>query len=119
MAKGYTQAISAAVLKLLRPLARILLRNGVPYGVFADLAKRAYVDVALNDFDVPGRKQTVSPAIISSASTNLENTTFAILAIDTLRRWFDKRYPDGCQAGSGRYYFKWCACRTRNRLQRQ
>ena len=55
-----SQALSAAMLKLLRPLVRVLLRNGVPYGVFADLAKRAYVDVAMNDFELPGRKQTAS-----------------------------------------------------------
>ncbi len=31
------QAIFAAVARMLRPLVRILLRNGIPYGVFADL----------------------------------------------------------------------------------
>ena len=60
MTESRSQALSAAMLKLLRPLIRVLLRNGVPYGVFADLAKRAYVDVAMNDFELPGRKQTVS-----------------------------------------------------------
>ena len=56
------QALYKAVYKLLRPLARALLRNGVPYGAFADLAKRAFVDVAMNEFEVPGKKQTVSRA---------------------------------------------------------
>jgi hypothetical protein len=56
------QGLYTAVFKLLRPLARALLRNGVPYGVFADLAKRAFVDVAMNDFEVPGKKPTVSRA---------------------------------------------------------
>ena len=56
------QALYSAVYKLLRPLARALLRNGVPYGAFADLAKRAFVDVAMNEFEVPGKKQTVSRA---------------------------------------------------------
>jgi len=56
------QALYTAVFKILRPLARALLRNGVPYGAFADLAKRAFVDVAMNEFEVPGKKQTVSRA---------------------------------------------------------
>jgi len=56
------QALYTAVFKLLRPLARALLRNGVPYAAFADLAKRAFVDVAMNEFEVPGKKQTVSRA---------------------------------------------------------
>ena len=56
------QALFKAVFKLLRPLARALLRNGVPYGAFADLAKRAFVDVAMKEFEVPGKKATVSRA---------------------------------------------------------
>lgn len=54
------QALFNAVFKLLRPLVRILLRNGVAYGAFADIAKRAYVDVAMREFVVEGKKQTNS-----------------------------------------------------------
>ena len=56
------EALYAAVAKLLRPLARALLRNGVPYGAFADIAKKAFVDVAMNELEVPGKKATVSRA---------------------------------------------------------
>lgn len=63
------QALFAAITKLLRPLARILLRNGIPYRTFADLAKRVYVDVAADEFGIPGRKQSVSRiAIITGVS---------------------------------------------------
>jgi len=55
-------ALYSAVIKLLRPLVRALLRNGVPYGAFADLAKRAFVDVAMKEFEVSGKKQTISRA---------------------------------------------------------
>ena len=54
------QSLIAAAQRLLRPLIRLLLRYGVPYGTFADVAKQVYVDVAMTDFDLPGRKQTVS-----------------------------------------------------------
>ncbi len=54
------QALSGAVVKMLRPLVRILLRNGMPYNAFADLAKHIYVDVATREFEIPGRKQSVS-----------------------------------------------------------
>jgi len=40
------KAVSAAVTNILRPLVRLLLRNGIPYGTFSDIAKRVYVDVA-------------------------------------------------------------------------
>lgn len=53
-------ALTKAVYKLTRALVRILLRNGVPYGAFTDIAKKAYVDVAMKEFGVPGKKQTNS-----------------------------------------------------------
>ena len=60
MSKTLVQALSAATLRILRPLVRVLLRNGISYGTFADLAKWVYVDVATQDFGIAGRKQTVS-----------------------------------------------------------
>ena len=60
MSTDTEKALSAAVLRLLRPLVRILLRNGFTYGAFADLAKWVFVDVARREFGVSGRKQTVS-----------------------------------------------------------
>ena len=47
---------------LLRPLVRILLRNGISHRVFSDIAKQAYVDVTTRDpdFAISGRKQTTS-----------------------------------------------------------
>jgi hypothetical protein len=54
------QTLSRALLTLLRPLVRILLRNGVAYGSFAELAKQVYVDVAFDEFMPPGRKPSIS-----------------------------------------------------------
>ncbi len=60
MSNSLEKALSAAILTLMRPLVRILLRNGIAYGTFAELAKKVYVDVAYEDFAYPGKKQTVS-----------------------------------------------------------
>lgn len=60
MSHEINKALAAAILRLLRPLVRILLRNGVTYGAFADLAKWVFVDVAEKEFGIPGRKQTGS-----------------------------------------------------------
>ena len=46
--------------RLLRPLVRILLRSGIPYGTFADVARQVFVEVADRDFPPPGRKQSDS-----------------------------------------------------------
>ena len=64
--------LSAAVIRLLRPLVRILLRNGVPYGSFADLSKRVYVDVAMDEFGIKGRKQTISRVSIITGLSRKE-----------------------------------------------
>ncbi len=65
-------ALRAAVAKLLRPLFRVLLRHQMSFGAFAELAKRAYVDVALNDFGIPGKKPSISRASILSGLTRKE-----------------------------------------------
>ncbi len=55
-----TRVLNHAVMRLLKPLVRILLRNGISFGQFAELAKRAYVDVATDEFKIPGKTQTTS-----------------------------------------------------------
>lgn len=46
--------------KVLRPLVRLLLRNGVAFADFSSVARRVFVEVASEDFGLPGRKQSVS-----------------------------------------------------------
>ncbi len=60
MPEKIQQTLSAAVLILLRPLVRILLRNGIAYGSFAELAKKVYVDVAFDEFAPEKKKQSMS-----------------------------------------------------------
>jgi hypothetical protein len=65
-------ALHAALTRLLRPLFRLLLRHQVSFGAFEELAKRVYVDVALNDFGIPGKKPSISRASILSGLTRKE-----------------------------------------------
>ena len=60
MTDDIKRTLNAAVLRLLRPLVRLLLHHGVPYETFADLARWVYVDVAEKDFALPDKKQTAS-----------------------------------------------------------
>jgi len=55
-----SSVLAAAVLRLLAPLVRVLLRNGMSFNAFSDLARRAYVESAMREFAIPGKKQTVS-----------------------------------------------------------
>lgn len=46
----------SAIIKIMRPLVRMLLKRGVSYGTFADLAKWVFADVAKKEFEIPGKK---------------------------------------------------------------
>ncbi|OZG75309.1 hypothetical protein BTA51_02680 [Hahella sp. CCB-MM4] len=54
------QAIYSAVYRMLRPLVLTLLKQGVSYAEFSDLARRAYIDAAAEDLALPDRKQSIS-----------------------------------------------------------
>ncbi len=66
------KTLSAAILKLLRPLIRLLLRNGLTYGDFADLSKWVFMDVAAREFCIPGRKQSISRVSVITGLTRKE-----------------------------------------------
>ncbi len=72
MKQDVKKTLFASIMSLLQPLVRILLRNGVPYGTFADLAKQVYVRVAMEEFGLPNRKQTASRVSIITGLTRKE-----------------------------------------------
>jgi uncharacterized protein DUF6502 len=61
-----------ALYRILRPLARLLLRNGIPFAEFAELVKRAYVDAAMEDFADARKKPTDSRAAVMTGLTRKE-----------------------------------------------
>ncbi len=73
MTKPSTETqLERAVLALLAPLVRLLLKRGVSCGEFFALAKRAYVDVAQRDFQLAGRKQSTSRIALLTGLTRKE-----------------------------------------------
>ena len=67
-----SKALSQAVLRVLRAFVRVLMRHGLALPAFVELAKRAYVEAALNDFAIPGRKPSVSRAALLTGLTRKE-----------------------------------------------
>lgn len=57
---------------VLRALFRVLLRQSMSYSAFDELARRAYVDVAMKEFAIDGKKSTISRASILSGLTRKE-----------------------------------------------
>jgi Family of unknown function (DUF6502) len=66
------RTLQRAIEQLLRPLFRLLLRHSVSFGAFEAMAKRVYVDVALNDFGIRGKKPTASRIAVLSGLTRKE-----------------------------------------------
>jgi len=64
-----SSAIGLALAKLLRPLVRLLLNYSFPYGAFESIARRVYVESAMEDFALPGRKPSISRAAILTGLT--------------------------------------------------
>lgn len=54
----FNQALYAALTRLLTPLIRLLIRSGISFNVFAEIAKRIYVDVSDKEFRISGKPQT-------------------------------------------------------------
>lgn len=63
---------SRAIVKLLRPLIRMLLRSGIPFGTFSEVARWTYVDLAIKEFAIKGRKPSDSRASIITGLSRKE-----------------------------------------------
>ena len=68
MNDAINRALSAAVLKILRPLVRVMLKHGLAYGSFAELARKAYVEEGFANIRDSGKRPTVSEGTTSLGS---------------------------------------------------
>jgi len=53
-------------------LIRVILRNGMSFNAFSSIAKQVYVSVAMQEFGIPGKKQTISRVSILSGLSRKE-----------------------------------------------
>ncbi len=64
--------IHSAILLVLRPIARLLLRGGVGYREFSELSKAAFVEVASKDYGLRGRPTNISRVAVMTGLTRKE-----------------------------------------------
>ena len=64
--------ILAAFFVVLRPIAKILLRYGIGYREFAEVAKSAFVDVATAEYGLRGRPTNISRVAVMTGLTRKE-----------------------------------------------
>lgn len=64
--------ILSAFLVVLKPIARILLRFGIGFREFSEIAKIAFVEVATSDFGIRGRPTNISRVAVMTGLTRKE-----------------------------------------------
>jgi hypothetical protein len=64
--------LKTALLKMLRPIVNLLIKNEISHSEFSEIAKQSYVFVAFNDFAIPNRKKTFSRAAVLSGLSRKE-----------------------------------------------
>ena len=67
-----TLGLLSAYRKLLQPLVRILIRQGISYSELSEILKNVFVEVADRDFSLPGRRTSQSRIAIITGLTRKE-----------------------------------------------
>jgi hypothetical protein len=116
MSSTIQDRVLAATMTCLRPLVRVLLRSGINYKQFAEVAKHAFLEEATNERDLRGRGTNVSRIAVrtglsrkevarmrgemsvqrqQAASDLVGRIRYASHAARTLQFWFsDPRFVD-------------------------
>jgi hypothetical protein len=72
MQNDIQRQILSALLLVLRPIARALLKAGIGYREFAEISKTAFVDVAGKDYGLRGRPTNISRVAVMTGLTRKE-----------------------------------------------
>lgn len=72
MSENFKATLLSAFKPLMRPLVRILVRNGVSFGEFSELLKSVFVESAQDVLQLPDSRQSVSRIAITTGLTRLE-----------------------------------------------
>ena len=79
-----------AARRILYPLVRILLRNGIPSDALTEMVRQTYVDVASEEFAIDGRKQTNARISVITGLNRKEVARLRgndLLYLDDQQRW--------------------------------
>jgi len=85
-----SKGLPAALLQLLPPLIRILLRNGMAARTFHELVKATYVAVARDEFGINGKKATISRVAILTGLTRKEVQSLIDTRLEQEDRYWDE-----------------------------
>jgi len=92
--------LAASVSRLLKPLARILIRHGVAYGTVTEWLRKVYVDTAFEELSSQGQKATITNVSSLTGLTRKEAKRLSELEDDALHA-IDSRYNRAIRVISG------------------
>jgi hypothetical protein len=72
MLDSFREKIFAALHEAIKPIARALLRSGISFREFSDVAKAAFVQVATEDYGIRGRPTNISRVAVMTGLTRKE-----------------------------------------------
>ena len=90
MEKNKINILTAAIARILRPLARILLRNGMSYKTFAEIARSQFVEIARTEFGIKNRTPSVSRIAVITGLTRKEVSRLLKLSVADDTEKFDR-----------------------------
>lgn len=79
-----SEIVLVAVLRILRPLVRMLLRHGVSYRAFTAALKQVFLDAAMDELHATGQKQTDSAVSLLSGVHRKDVRTLVRIAPMTI-----------------------------------
>lgn len=84
------KALPVAIRKLLPPLVRILLRNGMAAKSFYEITKETYVAVARDEFGIGEKRATISRIAILTGLTRKEVQALLDMPVQSEERYIDE-----------------------------
>ena len=72
MASNHKLILAKAIVNILRPLIRVLIRNEVTHAELTELVRRTYVEVAYDAHSIPGQEITFSRVAVLTGLSRKE-----------------------------------------------
>lgn len=76
--------IAKAIIRILRPLIRLLMKHEISHHEFSEISKQAYIDIAYKHFSIPSRKTTYSRVSVLTGLTRKEVMRLSQLSEDDM-----------------------------------
>ena len=93
MSDSFREKVLISLVGVIKPIARFLLRVGIGFREFSDLAKAAFVEVATEEYGIRGRPTNISRVAVMTGLTRKEVKRIRDLGLESREKLISKRNP--------------------------